>query len=188
MRRLAALQESDEESNEDEGDGTAKLKGNEAAAQAKAQQEQQQQQQQQPQSIARQTNSGDWRNSLSQNRLSSFFEGWLRPTSPTGVSGGAAGGASNRNSAIYLPEARKSVSEPILMAQTTGGASSAAGSETPSGEGLDPAESADFEAMLVCVLLLFFFFPFFFYFSWRDLFLLLFLLTGFFLFFFFGSL
>ena len=81
IRRLAALQEDDEE--EDEEEGTAKI--GQAATPTHS-----------PKS------SGDWKGSMSQQRLSSMFDGWL--------------GGNNRNSVVFSPENnRKSVSEPRLM-------------------------------------------------------------------------
>lgn len=55
----------------------------------------------------------DWRGSISQNRLSSIFDGWLRPSTPTSPV--------NRASAVFTPDnSRKSVSEPMLVEQNTG--------------------------------------------------------------------
>jgi len=66
IRRLADLQESEEEDEESaEGDGTAK--GQAAAIQSPANSP---------------PKSGDWRGTFSQARISTMFEGWL-PTSPT---------------------------------------------------------------------------------------------------------
>lgn len=50
----------------------------------------------------------DWRASISQNRFSSIFESWIRPTSPEVPTG-------------TIPAKEKTVSEPKLVAQLTGG-------------------------------------------------------------------
>lgn len=90
IRRLAALQESDEE---DEDEGTAKVHDK-------------------PNSRGLpETSTTEMRGSVSQNRLSSLFEGWMGTSSPA---------SSNRSSAIFIPENRKSVSEPRLVEHHTG--------------------------------------------------------------------
>ena len=56
--------------------------------------------------------SNDWRGTVSQNRLSTLFEGWLRspPSSPNNNNKG------NRNTVIHSPDKRMSiVSEPVLV-------------------------------------------------------------------------
>lgn len=67
MKRLADLEESEEEEESAEGEGTAK--GQSAVTQS-------------PASSSRK--SGDWMGSFSQTRLSTMFEGWL-PSNPTPV-------------------------------------------------------------------------------------------------------
>lgn len=86
IRRLAALQESDEE---EEEEGTAKV------AERKF-------------SPTRQdsTKTVEQRGLVTQGRLSSLFEGWLHSSPPT---------TPTRNSAIFSPENRKTVSEPKLV-------------------------------------------------------------------------
>ena len=79
------------------------------------------------------TVASDWRASLSPNRLSTLFDGWIRappPTSPTRVS------------AIFLPD-KKSVSEPKLLEQQ------AANSPVSTDVGQDDFDAADFEKMVV---------------------------------------
>lgn len=121
VKRLASLQESEEEG-EDEGadSGTAKL-GQSSSAGASS-------------SIKPFIPPNDWRSSLSQNRLSSMFESWIRPTSP--VAG------------LSSPE-RKTVSEPKPMTKL---ASSSSGTTTVSD--LEGVEYTEFEQMLVCTLAL----------------------------------
>lgn len=90
IRRLVALQESDEE---DEDEGTAKLASDSPMRPPPA------------------TNTADWRGSLSQNRLSSLFDGWLNSSPPA---------SPNRNSTFGSPGDRKSVSEPKLVGHIAG--------------------------------------------------------------------
>jgi diaphanous 1 len=74
IRRLEALQESDEE---EEDDGTAKR--NEV-----------------PQSqVVRQNSTSNWRNSISPNRLSHLFDGWNQPAAPE---------TPTRSSVVILPD------------------------------------------------------------------------------------
>lgn len=120
LRRLAALQESDEE---DEDEETTKLAGkaeshlrHPTAAQTMEQ-----------------------RGLVTQGRLSSMFEGWLRPTSPTTA----------RHSTVFISENKKSVSEPRLVEFLTenmqdGNQTTASADE----ENLDDFDTA-FESMLV---------------------------------------
>lgn len=93
IRRLASLQESDEE-DEGEGEGTAKISNNTAKPTP---------------AIAP---SAEMRNSVSTNRLSSLFGGWLtQPTTTTEPSIATASASSDRDK-------RKSiVSEPKLVEQ-----------------------------------------------------------------------
>lgn len=123
IKRLAALQESDEESDEDEG--TAKMRAETGS----------------PARPTPNTVTQDWRGSISQNRFSSMFEGWLRPTSPPS--------SPNRGSAVFLPDARKSVSEPILVEPTTENGLRKANVNDANDGGLEEADEADFEEMLV---------------------------------------
>lgn len=83
-----------ETSEEEDGDGTAKQVNASAVSD----------------SSPSKTKSADWRQSLSQGRLSSVFEGWLRPTTPT---------SPPRAAKAYTPE-RMSVSEPKLLEPTNG--------------------------------------------------------------------
>lgn len=115
IRRLAALQESDEDE-DDEDDGTAKLSGDNTAS----------------------PNNPDWRGSISPNRLSTLFDGWLR--SP----------ASESTHASFTPDNRKSVvSEPRLVEHRTGNALKLASNDFSTDDESDLDESA-FEDMLVC--------------------------------------
>lgn len=90
IRRLADLEELDEN---DEAEGTAKQKDL-AHPEAPAS----------PSSSM----TTEWRASISQNRLSSMFESWMRPTSPEVPTG-------------TISAKEKTVSEPRLVAQHTGG-------------------------------------------------------------------
>jgi len=85
----------DTETSEEDGDGTAKQANTSALSDI---------------SPSSKTKSADWRQSLSQGRLSSVFEGWLRPTTPT---------SPPRAAKAYTPE-RMSVSEPKLLEPTNG--------------------------------------------------------------------
>ena len=117
MRRLASLQESEEEGEEENADsGTAKL-GQSSSPSASA-------------SVKPFVPPNDWRSSISQNRLSSMFDSWMRPSSP--VVG------------ISSPE-RKLVSEPKPMLPKV--ASSPTGI-TPLGD-LEGTEYTEFEQLLV---------------------------------------
>ena len=79
-------------SEEEDGDGTAKQARASAVSDIS------------PTSKAK-SESADWRQSLSQGRLSSVFESWLRPSTPT---------SPTRASKNFTPE-RMSVSEPKLL-------------------------------------------------------------------------
>lgn len=119
IRRLAALQESDED---DEDEGTAKLS---TASDSR------------PSS----TVTADWRGSLSQNRLSSLFDGWLGPASPT---------SPNRNITFITADNRKSVSEPMLVEHSIGRHRANSNVTDEPVEGVD---EVDFENMLVSLCL-----------------------------------
>lgn len=81
--------------------------------------------------------SADWRQSLSQNRLSSVFENWLRPSTPT---------SPTRATKNFTPE-RMNVSEPKLLERTSE-------DDVSDTNHVDAAEAdldtGDFEQMLVC--------------------------------------
>ncbi|KAJ3532310.1 hypothetical protein NM688_g7443 [Phlebia brevispora] len=112
VRRLEKLEESDEDS--EEGDGTAKQKDKD---------------------VPSTSGLSEWRNSLSQNRLSSYFESWIHTT------------ASPTNTAARVE--KKVVSEPKLVAQHTGGSVTAAVSGAPvSQEPESDVDSTEFEEML----------------------------------------
>ena len=81
--------------------------------------------------------STEWRQSLSQARLSSVFDSWLR--SPTSSS-------PPRVTKVSTPE-RMSVSEPKLMGRTNGDADSQTSLDDSEEESLDTDE---FEQLLVC--------------------------------------
>jgi diaphanous 1 len=118
IRRLAALQEEEDEEEEAEEEGTAKMSDGKTATPAHS-----------PNSSA------DWRGTMSQNRLSSMFDGWLSSSG-------------NRSSVVLSTEdKRKSVSEPRLVQQHTGGSIHHSESESDTGDesGLDE----DFNRMLV---------------------------------------
>ena len=127
-RRLADLQEDDEDDGEGE-DGTAKQKSLEMS---------------QLQAGSPQSPRGgfvapmDWRGSISQNRFSSILDSWMRPRSPV--------------TQEEKPTPRI-VSEPKLVAHNTGDSVTSAVADPSSGD-IDPAE---FERMLVgrCNLLLY---------------------------------
>jgi diaphanous 1 len=82
--------------------------------------------------------STEWRQSLSQARLSSVFDSWLRSPTPT---------SPPRVTKVSTPE-RMSVSEPKLIGLTNGDTDSQTGQEDSVEEGLDTDE---FEQLLVCV-------------------------------------
>jgi diaphanous 1 len=82
-------------SEEEDGDGTAKQHRANAVSDAS------------PPSKVK-SESADWRQSLSQGRLSSVFESWLRPSTPT---------SPTRTANNFTPE-RMSVSEPKLLERT----------------------------------------------------------------------
>jgi len=122
IRRLAALQE-EQDDDEDNDEGTAKIGS--------------------PNVSPSQQNSSktmEQRGLVTQGRLSSIFDGWLKPTSPT---------SSSRTSAVISSQNRKSVSEPMLVDQTiTFARSSLPESDGNDGENEDGFEIA-FEEMLV---------------------------------------
>lgn len=123
LKRLGSLEESDEE---DEDDGTAKAdRPNTPPA-----------------------GTADWRGSLSQNRLTSLFDGWLRPASPT------LPNKLHHNAISLPPGKRKSVSEPKLVDQHTG---SDVMSPDSINEIAEDLSLSDFDEMLVCI-----------YWSWRN--------------------
>ena len=111
-------------SEEGDGDGTAKQSRANAVSDAS------------PPSKAK-PESADWRQSLSQGRLSSVFESWLRPSTPT---------SPTRSANNFTPE-RMSVSEPKLLERTSE-------SDTSDTNNVDAVEAdldmGDFEQMLVC--------------------------------------
>lgn len=120
LRRLAALQESDEE---DEDEGTTKLDGK-------------------AESHLRHptaTQTMEQRGLVTQGRLSSMFEGWLRPTSPTTA----------RHSTVFISDNKKSVSEPRLVESLTENMHEGNQTTASADEGdLDDFDAA-FELMLV---------------------------------------
>lgn len=125
---LKALMEQDEEG---DGEDTAKIVGQIRPPQSPA--------------TPPPANARDRYGSFTPNRLSSMFEGWLRPSSPTPSS-------SNRNSAVRVANNRMSISEPKLLEQHTGtSAFSNSVGEVSDEEDFDFA----FEAMLVCNVVLF---------------------------------
>lgn len=116
----------DMETSEEEGDGTAKQANASAVSDV---------------SPPSKTKSTDWRQSLSQARLSSVFESWLRlstPTSPT---------SPPRPAKNFMPE-RMSVSEPKLMERTSKDVNSHLSHVNATEVDLD---MGDFDQMLVCV-------------------------------------
>jgi hypothetical protein len=117
LKRLGSLEDSEEE---DEDEGTAKL-GTDSPAHP----------------IAHPTATADWRGSLSQARLSSLFDGWLRPASPN---------SPDRNSTIHPSDNRKSVSEPRLVGHHTG---SDLMSPDANNSDTEDVSSSEFDTMLV---------------------------------------
>jgi diaphanous 1 len=110
-----------ETSEEEDGDGTAKQANTSAVSDV---------------SPSSKTKSTDWRQSLSQARLSSVFESWLRPSTPT---------SPTRTAKSSTPE-RMSVSEPKLLDRT----SEDVGSHTDQADVVEgDLDMADFEQMLV---------------------------------------
>ena len=109
---------------DEDGDGTAKQCRASAVSDAS------------PQSKVK-SESADWRQSLSQGRLSSVFESWLRPSTPT---------SPTRATNNVTPD-RMSVSEPKLLERT--GESDA--SDTNDADAVEAdLDMGDFELMLVC--------------------------------------
>lgn len=78
----------------------------------------------------------DWRSSISQNRFSSMFESWIRPTSPTAET-------------TAIPVERKVVSDPRLMDRTSRDLGST-GVPTEGDAGANDVDPGEFEEMLVC--------------------------------------
>lgn len=123
IKQLTSLQESDEDGEDDEG--TAKI-GHTPSS---------------PNPLSEPASS-DRRGSISQNRLSSIFEGWLRPTSPT---------SPTRNSSVVSSDNRKTVSEPKLVEHHTGDTSTKRGIlDSTDEEDSEDFDAAEFEEMLVC--------------------------------------
>jgi hypothetical protein len=116
LKRLGSLEESGEE---DEDEGTAKGAGF---------------------ADAHPTDTTDRKGSFSQSRLSSLFDGWLRPTSP------APPDLPQRRSITHHPDDRKSVSEPRLVEHHTG--SNVTNSDA-SDDVTEDVSLSDFEDMLV---------------------------------------
>jgi len=113
----------DIEAEEEDGDGTAKQASARAVSDGS------------PPSPSK-TKSTDWRQSLSQARLSSVFESWLRPSTPT----------SPPRVAKTSTSERMSVSEPKLLERTNGDV----GSDTNSVDAVEVDLDTDgFEQMLV---------------------------------------
>lgn len=113
-------------SEEEDGDGTAKQSRASAVSDAS------------PPSKVK-SESADWRQSLSQGRLSSVFESWLRPSTPTSPS-------PTRTTNNFTPE-RMSVSEPKLLERTGESDTSDTNNDDAVEADLD---MGDFELMLVC--------------------------------------
>lgn len=109
---------------EEDGDGTAKQARANALSDASP-----------PSKV--ESESPDWRQSLSQGRLSSVFESWLRPSTPT---------SPTRTAKNFTPE-RMSVSEPKLLEPT--GESDASDTNNVDAVEAD-LDMGDFEQMLVC--------------------------------------
>jgi diaphanous 1 len=111
-------------SEEEDGDGTAKQARASAVSDTSS-----------PSKVK--SESADWRQSLSQGRLSSVFESWLRPSTPTSPT------TTTKN---FTPE-RMSVSEPRLLERT--GESDASDTNNIDAVETD-LDMGDFEQMLVC--------------------------------------
>ena len=109
------------EEEEDDGDGTAKQGNTRPASDC---------------SPPSNTTPTDWRQSLSQARLSSVFESWLRPSTPTSPSRAPKSSTSERIS----------VSEPKLMERTDGDVET----RTHPDVGDVDLDMDGFEQMLVC--------------------------------------
>lgn len=120
MKRLASLQESDEES----GDGTAKA------------QKERIQETVSSASGGFFTATSEWRNSVAQSRLSSMFDSWMSPSS-----------SGNTVSSPPTSPERKKVSEPKLISHDTGGSIDM--KTSPDLSDSQGVNSADFEHMLV---------------------------------------
>ena len=113
-----------ETSEEEDGDGTAKQTRASAVSDI-------------PPPLKAKSESADWRQSLSQGRLSSVFESWLRPSTPT---------SPTRAAKNFTPE-RMSVSEPKLLERTGEDVTSRTNHDDVVEADLD---IGDFEQMLVC--------------------------------------
>ena len=127
IRRLASLQESEDE-NEDEEDESGTAKISDGASTAKG------------------SGGADNKGTFSANRLSTIFGGWL------GESATSTSAAGNRSSAIHIgsPEKRKSiVSEPKLVAHLTGGTPATKDAPESATDASDDYSEKEFDAMLV---------------------------------------
>lgn len=127
LKALKEEREDEEEGEDGEDEGTAKIAGQIRPTEP-------------PSTPPAQTSGRERYGSVTQSRLSSMFEGWLRPSSPTPSS-------PNRNSAIRVTNNRMSISEPKLLEQRTG--SSVFSSSTGEASDDEDFDSA-FESMLVC--------------------------------------
>jgi diaphanous 1 len=115
-----------ETSEEEDGDGTAKQARASAVSDILP-----------PSTSKVKSESPDWRQSLSQGRLSSVFESWLRPSTPT---------SPTRAAKNFTPE-RMSVSEPKLLVR----AGEDVASHTSHVDAVEvDSDMEDFEQMLVC--------------------------------------
>jgi len=114
IKRLAALEEFEEDADDDEG--TLKRHHPRPHLHSLAQ-----------------SSSPDWRTTLSPNRLSNLFDGWIRPSPPV---------SPTRISAIFVPD-KKNVSEPKLLEHQ------AMNTSVPSDAGYDDLDIADFQKMVV---------------------------------------
>lgn len=95
----------------------------------------------------------DWRSSISQNRISTMLEGWLRPSTPTNEP------HQSDATPTTPPSNRMSVSEPVLLSQNGAkrvvqghGNGNGNGSEA-SGDEEDEFDSEEFARMVVCICL-----------------------------------
>ncbi|EIW76318.1 hypothetical protein CONPUDRAFT_139713 [Coniophora puteana RWD-64-598 SS2] len=127
IKRLADLEKAEQEEEEEEEEGTAKLPDI---------------------SPPRPTSpSVDWRASLSQSRLTSLFSGWQTPAAP------AAPAAPTTPTAVVTPTpqgtiGRKSVSEPRIMEQHTGGSVGGAAQPTNLDTLTEEVDDSEFEQFL----------------------------------------
>ena len=82
--------------------------------------------------------SPEWRSSIAQSRLATFFPSWAQPAPAT-------------TSAVIASANRQSISEPLLMVeQNTGESFSFSGVTSDSNEGWNDVESEELERCLVC--------------------------------------